>query len=122
MVVLGLGATFPLGVCDGELRYGYSCYGAVGAATATSTCTSGNYYYGKLHHGFAHFDLIVEGTRNEASYAPAILDYGTPQNVWQYPAAWPCTWLRGNYQLVDTGRRIEPRRRQAHDDVHYRRR
>ena len=101
MVVLGVGATLPLGSSDGELRYGYSCYGAIGTALPSATCTSGNYYYGKLHHGFAHFDVILEGTRNEATYAPAILDYGTIENVWTYPAALPNTWLRGNYQLVD---------------------
>ncbi len=39
--------------------------------------------------------------RFEASYAPAILDYGTLENVWRYPAAFPGTWLRGDYQLVD---------------------
>lgn len=101
MIVAGIGAAFPLGVSDGELRYGFSCYGATGAATPTATCTSGNYYYGKLHHGFSHFDVILEGTRNEGSYAPAILDYGTVENVWSYPAAYPGTWPRGTYQLVD---------------------
>jgi hypothetical protein len=101
MIVAGVGATFPLGISDGELRYGYSCYGATGAAQSTTSCTSGNYYYGKVHHGFAHFDMSLEGTRFEASYAPAILDYGTIENVWTYPAALPNTWLRGDYQLVD---------------------
>ena len=101
MLVAGIGATFPLGVSDGEVRYGYSCYGASGAATATPNCTSGNYYYAMLHHGFSHFDLQLSGVRFEGTYAPAILDYGTIENVWTYPAAWPGTWLRGNYQLVD---------------------
>jgi len=101
MLVAGIGATLPFGDSDGEVRYGYSCYGASGAAQATPTCTSGNFYYAKLHHGFAHFDVALEGTRFEANYAPAILDYGTIENVWTYPAAWPGTWLRGDYQLVD---------------------
>jgi hypothetical protein len=101
MILVGTGATFPLGTADGELRYGYSCYGASGTALSSASCTSGNYYYGKLHEGFSHFDVALEGVRNEAGYAPAILDYGTIQNVWSYPAAWPGTWLRGNYQLVD---------------------
>jgi hypothetical protein len=102
MFVGGIGATVPVGGSDAELRYGYSCYSAVqGAAVATSTCTSGNYYYGKLHHGFAHFDVALEGVRFDASYAPAILDYGTIQNVLTYPAAFPGTYLRGDYQFVD---------------------
>ena len=99
--VAGLGATFTTGQVDADLRYGYSCYNAIGTAASTAACTSGNYYYGKLHHGFSHFDVAIEGVRNEASYAPAILDYGTLENVWTYPAAWPSNWLRGTYQAVD---------------------
>jgi hypothetical protein len=101
MTVLGLGAAFPFSTSDAEARYAYSCYSATGTVLTTARCTSGNYYYGKVHHGFAHFDLAVEGVRFEGSYAPAILDYGTLQNVWTYPAAWPGTWLRGDYQFVD---------------------
>jgi hypothetical protein len=102
MFVGGLGATFPLGLSDGELRYGHSCYSAFqGAAVAQSSCTSGNYYYAKVHHGFPHFDLALEGIRFDPSYAPAILDYGTIENVLQYPAAFPGTYLRGDYQFVD---------------------
>ncbi len=102
MVVFGAGATFPtIANIDAEARYGYSCYGANGAAQTTQTCTSGNYYYAKLHRGFSKFDLSLEGTRFEPTYAPAILDYGTIQNIFTYPAALPGTWLRGDYQLVD---------------------
>jgi len=101
MFVVGLGAAVPLGTSDGELRLGYSCYNAVGAAISTTGCTGGNYYYGKLHHGFSKFDLTLEGVRFEPTYAPAVLDYGTLENVWSYPAAWPGTFLRGDYQLVD---------------------
>jgi hypothetical protein len=101
MVVAGVGVTLPFGSSDGEFRYGYSCYGASGTAQASPTCTSGSYYYTKLHHGFAHVDVALEGIRFEGSYAPAILDYGTLENVWTYPAAWPGTWLRGTYQLVE---------------------
>jgi hypothetical protein len=101
MFVLGLGAAVPLGTSDGEVRLGYSCYNAVGTAMSTPGCSGGNYYYGKLHHGFSAFDVAVEGVRFDPTYAPAILDYGTLENVWSYPAAWPGTFLRGDYQLVD---------------------
>lgn len=101
MFVVGLGTAFPFATSDAELRYGYSCYNANGSAITTPTCTGGNYYYAKLHHGFSKFDLALEGVRFEPTYAPAVLDYGTLENVWTYPAAWPGTWLRGNYQLVD---------------------
>jgi hypothetical protein len=102
MLVAGIGATFNLPAeSDGELRYGYSCYSAVGVVSPTAGCTNGNYYYAKVHHGFSHFDVQVEGVRFEPTYAPAILDYGTLENVWSYPAAWPGTFLRGDYQLVD---------------------
>ena len=101
MFVAGFDTTQPLGTSDGEFRYGYSCYAAsAGAAVTTSSCASGNYYYGKIHHGFAHFDLALEGERYEPTYAPALLDYGTIENVWQYPAALPSTWLLGNYSFV----------------------
>jgi hypothetical protein len=99
--VAGIGATFTAGQVDADVRYGYSCFNAVGTAVSTASCTSGNYYYGKLHHGFTHFDVALEGVRNEASYAPAVLDYGTIENRWTYPAAWPGTWLNGTYQAVD---------------------
>jgi hypothetical protein len=101
MWVMGVGATFPLGASDAELRFGYSCYSATGTAVASTGCSNGSYYYGKLHHGFSHFDLALDAVRFEATYAPAVLDYGTLENVWTYPAAWPGTWLRGDYQLVD---------------------
>jgi hypothetical protein len=99
--VVGVAVTAPLGTFDVEGRYGYSCYTAKGSAASTSTCTSGNYLYGKVHHGFSAFDLAVEGVRNDASYAPAVMNYGVPENVWTYPAAWPGTFYHGNYQLVD---------------------
>lgn len=101
MFVLGAGAAFPVADSDAELRYGYSCYNAIGTAISTTGCTGGDYYYGKLHHGFSAFDLALEGVRFEPTYAPAVLDYGTLENVWSYPAAWPGTFLRGDYQLVD---------------------
>lgn len=100
-VIFGVGATVPLGTFDGELRYGYSCYGATNTAVSAPSCASGNYYYAKLHHGFTHFDMALEGVRFEGTYAPAILNYGVQENVWTYPAAWPGNWLRGSYQLVD---------------------
>jgi len=99
--VVGIGSAFTFGQMDADLNYGYSCYNAIGTAATTSSCTSGNHFYGKLHHGFPHFDASIEGVRNEASYAPAIMNYGTIENVWTYPAAWPGSFLRGNYQLVD---------------------
>jgi hypothetical protein len=99
--VAGVEAAFPLNTVDADLKYGYSCYNAFGTAASTSQCTSGNYYYGKLHHGFDHFDFTLEGVRNEASYAPAILNYGTIENLWTYPAAWPGTFFHGDYQAVD---------------------
>jgi hypothetical protein len=101
MWVMGAGAVFPVGQADAELRFGYSCYSANGTPLASAACAPGSYLYGKVHHGFSHFDLSLDAVRFEATYAPAVLDYGTLENVWTYPAAWPGTWLRGNYQLVD---------------------
>ena len=101
MLVFGAGASFPIATVDAQIHLGYSCYGASGTALSTPNCNSGNFYYGKLHHGFSHFDMALEGTYYGPTYAPAILDYGTLQNVWSYPAAWPGTTLRNTYQMVD---------------------
>lgn len=101
MTVLGFGATFPFFTSDAELRYGYSCYGADGAAMNTANCASGNYFYGKLHHGFTSWDLALEAVRFEPEYAPAVLNYGIVENVWQTPFAWPSSFFPGSYQLVD---------------------
>jgi hypothetical protein len=101
MFVGGLGAKVPLGDSDAVLHYGYSCYTASTLnAPTTGACTSGNFYYAKLHHGFTHFDLALEGVRFDASYAPAVLNYGTLQNVLSYPAAFG-TDLPGQYSFVD---------------------
>ena len=101
MMVFGAGASVPIATVDAQFHFGYSCYGASGTALSTGGCNSGTFLYGKLHHGFSHFDMALEGTYYGPTYAPAILDYGTLQNVWTYPAAWPGTTLRNTYQLVD---------------------
>lgn len=101
VLIAGAGATFQTGEFDAEARYGYSCYGANGVAVSSSSCTSGNYYYGKIHHGFSHFDLALEVVRFEPTYAPALLSYGTLENVWTAPYAYPGNWLNGSYQLVN---------------------
>ena len=101
MFIGGIGVTFPVGTIDAEARYGFSCYNATGVALPSGGCTTGNYYYAKAAHGFSSFNLAVSGVRFEPTYAPAILDYGQIENVLTFPAAFPNTWLRGNYQLVN---------------------
>jgi hypothetical protein len=101
MVVAGAGAVFPVGDSDAEARVGYSCYGASGAFAPQSSCVSGTYLYGKFHHGFNAFDAGLELVYFSPRYAPAILPYGTPQNIWQIAWAWPRTWYPGYFQFVD---------------------
>jgi hypothetical protein len=101
MDVEGLGAAFPLATGDVDVRYGHSCYSADNVAVASS-CTAGNFYYAKLHQGFSKFDLALELVRFEPTYAPALLSYGTIENVWTAPFAFPGTWLNGDYSFVDT--------------------
>lgn len=101
MVIGGLRASFPLSAdTDAQLRWAMSCYGADGTSQS-APCTHGSYYYARLHHGFRSFDLAVEGIRSEATYATAILPYGTLENIWSAPFTWPGTWLKGTYQFVD---------------------
>lgn len=111
MLIGGLRATFPLNLdTDAQLRIGMSCYGATGTAISQSGCTTGRYYYGRLHHGFRSFDLAIEAMREDATYAPAILPYGVvPENVWSAPYTWPGTWLKGAYQFIDNSQ-IGPNR------------
>jgi hypothetical protein len=102
MAVEGLGASLPVATGDVAVRYGHSCYAADSVAIPTGGCTSGNFYYAKLHQGFSKFDLAVELVRYEPTYAPALLSYGTIENVWTAPFAFPGTWLNGDYSFVDT--------------------
>ncbi len=103
MYVDGFGATFPLLVADVDLRYANSCYGADNVAVASTSCTSGNYYFAKFHQGFAKFDLSLEFVRVEPTFAPALLPYGTVENVWSAPFAFPATWLAQDYHFANTG-------------------
>jgi hypothetical protein len=103
MTVGGIGAVFPAFDSDFDLRAAWSCYAVAGAAVATSSCTGGNYLYGKVHHGFSAFDLSAELFRFTAQYAPAILPYGMAENVWNIAYA-PRSWFDNAYQFVDNSR------------------
>ena len=102
MAIEGVGAAFPIATADADLRYGHSCYAADNVAIGAASCTSGNYYYAKFHQGFSKFDVALEFVRFEPQYAPALLSYGTVENVWSAPFAFPGTWLKGDYSFVDT--------------------
>lgn len=101
MLVAGASAVFPVGTSDAEARFGYSCYTAYGAFAPTSSCTSGTYAYGKFHHGFNTFDGALELVYFAPTYAPAILPYGTEQNILDAQYAWPRTWFPEDYAFVD---------------------
>ncbi len=103
MTVGGIGAAFPALDSEFELRAAWSCYAVAGAAVASGSCTGGNYYYGKIHHGFSAFDLTGELFRFSAQYAPAILPYGMTENVWNIAYA-PRSWFDNAYQFVDNSR------------------
>lgn len=102
MTVAGAGAAFVTGPYDAEARFAYSCYGASGVASPRSACTAGSYWYGKLKRGFGTFDLALEATRFEPTFAPAMLTYGTTENVWDASFAWPRGWFPNAYSFVDT--------------------
>jgi hypothetical protein len=101
MTIEGFTASFPVATADLAIHYGHSCYSADGVLIAAPSCTPGNYYYAKFHQGFSKFDLALEVVRFEPTYAPAVLPYGTIENVWSSPFAFPGTWLHGAYQFVD---------------------
>lgn len=87
---------------DAQLRLGGSCYAAQGVVLAQSGCTRGSFASAKVQRTAGSFQLALEATRMTATYAPAILPYGTLENVWSPAYSWPGTWLKGNYQLVDS--------------------
>jgi hypothetical protein len=102
MMIGGLRASFPVArSVDAELRVGFSCYGADGTALSREHCTQGHYYNGRLRHAFGAIGVTLEAARFEATYAPAILPYGTSENIWSIAYSWPGTWLKGDYQFVD---------------------
>jgi hypothetical protein len=101
MMTGGLRASFPIGRVSVELRAGYSCYGADGTAMAREHCTPGQYEKLRLLHGFGAVGASLDVVRFDATYAPAILPYGTPENIWSIAYSWPGTWLKGDYQFVD---------------------
>jgi hypothetical protein len=86
---------------DARIRLGYSCYSARVTALARAGCTPGGFGALRLRRVAGAFELSAEAMRMDATYAPAILPYGTPENVWGAGYAWPGTWLKGTYQLVD---------------------
>ena len=101
MTIAGLRADLPLAPhLDGHLRLGYSCYAATGTARPQGACTSGRYASASVQRTTDTFDLGLEAMRMDATYAPAILPYGTLENVWSPAYSWPGTWLKGTYQLV----------------------
>jgi hypothetical protein len=103
MTVGGVRAELPLTAHDdAQLRLGASCYSAQGTQQTQSACTRGAYASLRLAHTTGAFRVALEAVRMSATYAPAILPYGTPENVWSPAYSWPGTWLKGDYQLVDS--------------------
>ncbi len=99
--IAGVRASFPfVRGSDVQLRGAISCYGATGTAESRPQCTHGQYLHAKLHRPAGKVDLALEAVRFEASFAPMILPYGTPENLWSIAYSWPGTWLKGDYQLV----------------------
>ena len=83
-----------------ELRYGFSTFERDRCPRGTTTSTYGDYYCGKIHHGFDKFDLTSNWMRFPPYYAPAILPYGTQETFGNI--AWaPRSWFNQYYQFVD---------------------
>jgi hypothetical protein len=102
MTVAGVRAEVPLGAhLDAQLRLGASCYAARGTALPQSGCTAGGFRSLRVRRTAGDAQVALEAMRMDATYAPAILPYGIPENVWSPAYSWPGTWLKGTYQLVD---------------------
>jgi len=102
MTIGGVRAEIPLGShVMGRFLYGASCYSALGVAKPQGGCVVGRYTAARVQRSTESFLVSLEALQMDATYAPAILPYGTLENVWSAAYSWPGTWLKGNYQLVD---------------------
>ena len=102
MTIGGVRAEIPLGSrVIARLLYGASCYSALGVAKPQDGCVIGRYTGARVQRSTDSFLISLEALQMDATYAPAILPYGTLENVWSAAYSWPGTWLKGNYQLVD---------------------
>jgi len=99
----GASASFPVGAtADAVLQIAHSSYAATGTAFG-GDAAGGGYYYGKIHQGFASFDLTGELVRFEPEYSPLQVPYGiAPENLFSLPSRYPSPFLKSTYQLADT--------------------
>ncbi len=96
---------FAHSVADIEL--GTSRYSADGIGKSGSV--GGNYYHLHGARAIGVLETSADFYRFESRYAPMLLAYGTFENVWSTPYAFPVGSPPGTYQLVDT-RTIAPNR------------
>lgn len=100
--IVGASANVPLAnSTDVSAKFAYSMYGADGTRSSAKS-TGGGYYYGKIHHGFGGFEIAAEVMKYDPSYAPIQVPYGTLENVWSAPYAYPHNAAKSFYTINDS--------------------
>lgn len=99
--IAGVRAAFHVApLVDSVVEVGRTWYDA-SDVFRPGTNRPGGFYHAGFSHKQRRITIGVDGYRFEARYANAILPYGTPENIWSAPWAWPGVWLKSTYQLVD---------------------
>lgn len=86
---------------DALVELGQAWYHS-GLAAEPGTQAPGTYeHFAFTRHFNENADAGVEYYRFDPRYAPIILPYGVPENVWSIAWSWPGQWLKSTYQAVD---------------------
>ncbi|MEA2720412.1 MAG: hypothetical protein QOJ39_2276 [Candidatus Eremiobacteraeota bacterium] len=94
MTVGGVRADLPIDAhASAQVRLGMSCYAAEGTGRAQRGCAGGRYASARLQRTTDAFSIALDAMHMDATYAPAILPYGMPENLWGPAYAWPGTWI-----------------------------
>ena len=97
----GISAAFRFAKAfDAQIDLGRTFYNAGNVIEPGSQKPGGFYHFG-LSYTLGRAEGGVDLFRFDPRYAPVILPYGVPENVWSVAWSWPGQWLKSNYQIVD---------------------
>lgn len=104
--VTGTGALSPL--LDGTFEVGASTYTAQPVSVPSGTPAW--WVHGGFAQHLSQLTLSEDYYWVDPRYAPTILPYGIPEDIWSAAYTWPAQWLRGDYQSIDNTTAYNDRR------------